>query len=201
MTRLRIEKELEKLVNLALSGTLKKETIVKKESNLYAARAQVMNDLESDKRRLESLPAIEQIEVEAEWVRIGLMQYFGSEDRLLEMDFDEKQRLLHRLFDGSDEYGTPFGIYVEKKGKGVWEYFIYAHLFAGFRYVKGDDIDYGMPKRDWDEYFKNCRPNPGPRPKKRPDDDIYSGPKYEAWLEYISQGDDYKTYDRCLHLR
>ena len=33
--------------------------------------------------------------------------------------------------------------------KGVYDYFIYAKMFAGARFLKGDDIDY------WDEELDN----------------------------------------------
>jgi site-specific DNA recombinase len=140
-----IEKELDKLVDLAVKGALKKATIQKREKDLYALKQQLTDEFENDKRRLESIPSLEKIEAEAEVIRERLLKYFGSEDRLDKMTYGEKRELLHWLFDGRDEDGKPYGIYVSKYDGDKWDYYISAHLFGTIRTLKGDDIDY------WDE--------------------------------------------------
>jgi len=60
------------------------------------------------------------------------------------MTYKEKRKLLHWLFDGHDEYGARYGIYITKKGKGrnaMIDYFMYGRL-TGLRTLKGDDYDY-----------------------------------------------------------
>ena len=65
----------------------------------------------------------------------------------------------YRLFDGKDGEGKPYGIYVDKKGKGQGQkvdYFLYGRI-TGLRTLKGDDINY----QGWDENeeeYKNNRP-------------------------------------------
>ena len=65
------------------------------------------------------------------------------------MSFDDKQRLLHLLFDGKDPDGKPYGIYVSKRGRGPGkkiDYFLYGRL-TGIRTLKDKDINY----QHWDE--------------------------------------------------
>lgn len=138
----RIDAELDQLVNLVLEGTLSKETVKKKEATLYETRSRVAEELKRDRQTLKSLPNFEKLKLESKILRMGLLDYFGSEERMLEMSFDEKKQFLHRVFNGKDEIGKPYGIYVKKTGKDTWEYFIYTSLFHGIRTVKGDNINY-----------------------------------------------------------
>lgn len=140
-----IDSKLEKLVDAVMEGTLKRDTIQKREDALYKQMDAVRNELEKDKARLRFLPDIDKVHEQAKYIRLGLMDYFGSMERLQEMSFDEKRELLNWLFDGKNENGHPWGIYVKKIAKGEWKYHIRASLIEGFRVVKGDDIDYHEP--------------------------------------------------------
>jgi len=95
-----------------------------------------------DRNSLESFPSIEEVKKESEKRRRIAMLYFGSMARLKTMTFDEKKELLHWLFDGIDSEGTLYGIYINTKAKGTYDYFIYSRLIEGLRTVKGGDIDY-----------------------------------------------------------
>ncbi|MCK5506140.1 MAG: recombinase family protein [Thermodesulfovibrionia bacterium] len=140
-----INKNLDKLVDMVLEGKLRKETIHKKESDLYETKSQVEEELEQDKYKLKSLPNIEEVQIESKFLRLGLLDYFGSEERLQGMTFEEKKRLLHQIFDGKDEDGLPYGIYIDRIDKDKWDYFIYGNVLEGARTVKDEDIDYDMP--------------------------------------------------------
>jgi ribosomal protein L17 len=91
----RIDKELDKLVELALSGTLKKETIRKKEKSLLEAKIITSEELEANRDKLRSLPDIHQVKQEAEKIRPQLLERFSGKGRLKKMTFDEKKTLLH----------------------------------------------------------------------------------------------------------
>jgi hypothetical protein len=142
----KIEKELDRLVDLALSGTLKKDTISSKEKELLQTKAKAAEELEANRTKLKSLPDIDRVRKEAEDIRRQLLEHFHSEEHLQEMSFDEKKRLLHWLFDGKDKEGTPYGIYIAKRGHEKWDYFLYGRI-TGLRTIKGDDISY----QGWDE--------------------------------------------------
>ena len=144
-----INRELDKLVELALSGTLNKETIKGKEQTLIEAKAEVTERLERNRDKLLSLPDVNEVRKEAETVRRQLLEQFSGKERLQEMTFDEKRTLLHWLFDGKDQYSASYGIYINKRGKGknqMVDYFMYGKI-TGLRTVKGDDINY----QRWDE--------------------------------------------------
>ena len=54
----------------------------------------------------------------AKQIKMGLQDYFGTLDRLEQMSYEEKRGFLSSLFQGTDEDGKPYGIYVKKpKGK------------------------------------------------------------------------------------
>ena len=36
----------------------------------------------------------------------------------------------------------PYGVYVKQVEKGIHDYFIYAKMFEGARFLKGDEYDY-----------------------------------------------------------
>ena len=138
----KIEKDLLKLVNLALKGRLKKETIQHKETELLKQKDKISADLESDKGKLNALPNIDDIKRDSRYVRLGLMDYFGSKDWLDDMTIKDKKQFLHWLFDGVDEDGQPYGIFINKVARDVFDYEIHCKFFTGARFLKGDNIDY-----------------------------------------------------------
>ncbi len=142
-------KALDKLVKAVEVGSLRKETIQKRESELYKAKTRLIKELEVDNQKLKSLPSIEELERKVKHIRMALMDYFGSEERMLKMSFDEKRRMPHQFLNGKNEAGNPYGVYIEKIDKGTWDYFISTEFFAGYQTLKGDDIDY------WDDEIHN----------------------------------------------
>ncbi len=145
----RIDKELDKLVELALRGTLKKQTITAKETSLLASRQTVSAELDELRIKLRSMPDLQRVKQEAETIRRQLLQRFSGKNRLAAMTFEEKKQLLHWLFDGKDHEGHPYGIYVSARGRAEQkktDYFLWGKI-TGLRTLKGDDINY----QDWDE--------------------------------------------------
>ena len=107
------------------------------------------------------MPDADQVREEAEQIRRQLLEQFSSENRLQEMTFDEKKRLLHWLFDGKDSDGKSYGIYVKKRGYGhgaAIDYFLYGRI-TGLRTLKGDDINY----QAWDENGDGYKTNSSDR--------------------------------------
>lgn len=138
----KIEQDLDKLAEAVIDGTLKKETVTNKEKALFQAKTMVEDSLINNRAKLKELPSKEIVAHQAECIRTIIQDHFGSEERLKEMTFEEKRRLLRAIFNGKDEDGNPYGIYVKKRGRRKWDYTISAELFYGTRTMFGNDIDY-----------------------------------------------------------
>lgn len=53
----------------------------------------------------------------AKQIKMGLQDYSGTLDRLEQMSYEEKRGFLSSLFQGTDEEGEPYGVYIKKVGK------------------------------------------------------------------------------------
>jgi hypothetical protein len=111
------EEELDDLVEIALKKTLKRETIRKKEGVLLAKKKQAEEEIEAVQNKLDSMPRFKDFQKQAEAIRKKLLKQFQSVEHLKEMTFKKKRRLLHFLFDGKDQKGKHYGIYVRMKKK------------------------------------------------------------------------------------
>ena len=59
------------------------------------------------------------------------------------MNYDEKKELLYKLFpQGHDLDGKPYGIFINKRKSGTWQYSICACIFDEMRFIKGADYNY-----------------------------------------------------------
>ena len=139
----KLSRQLDELVNLALSGALEHDTIKSREQALKQEKAKLESELDGHRQKLKEMPDITQVKQEADDIRRELLDKYSGPEHLAEMTFDEKKELLHWLFSGKDDEGVPYGIYVNKdKGiRGKIDYFMYGRI-TGLRTVKGDDIDY-----------------------------------------------------------
>jgi chromosome segregation ATPase len=146
-----VQHALDKLVQAVISGTLTKETISKKEKELIEAKTELEITLQSGRTQLSTLPDIDAVKKEAEQIRRQLLEYYSGGERLQEMTFEEKRKLLHWLFDGQDKKGTPYSIYITKHGKRKdtkLDYFLYGRIM-GLRTLKGEDIDFQEDDPDY----------------------------------------------------
>ncbi len=144
----KVQRELDKLVESVLRGTLSDETIKVKEKELIERRVSISNTLESDEMKLKSLPSIESIKNEAGRIRKELLEKYSGKERLMEMSYEEKRELLHFLFDGKDHEGKPYGIYVFKHPDQSIDYFLYGKI-QGLRTLRGEDINYVESNTDF----------------------------------------------------
>ena len=138
----KVDTDIEKLIDLALGKLLDRKTIKKREGELVKKKEILESNIETNEQKLSSIPDPALTRREARIMRLRLQDYFQSEERLQNMTHGEKRRFLHWLFDGDDEDGRSYGVYISKISKDVYEYEIYGKLFAGKRFLKEDDIDY-----------------------------------------------------------
>lgn len=146
----KIEIGLSKLVDIAMAGTLSKETIQARETELLKDKARYIDDIEKDQKYLATLPDPVEAKKQAYGIRRILLEYYGSEEHQDKMSFDEKRELLHWLFDGKDRDGMPHGIFIDATLKGKHQkvdYYLYGRI-VGLRTMKGDNYDYFEENED-----------------------------------------------------
>jgi hypothetical protein len=179
-----VSKELEKLVDLALSGTLSKATIHKKEQELIQSRDKLTEQIQADESRLNSLPYIDQVREEAYLIRRELLEHYGSKEHIEKMSLDEKRELLYWLFNGKNHLGEPYAIYVNKKGTRhdyMVDYFMYGKVEL-IRTLKGDNIDYTdhLDLYESSENTVKCKPR---KKDHKFDGDMDLGPEFLEFMK------------------
>ena len=129
----KVVNDLERLVENVIKGRLREDTIKPKENKLYAEKETTENKLEILTNELATLPDIEEVKTKGEALRkLFLGKY--SKGRSLKrfkdnrMSFEEKKGIIHWLFDGNDDTGRPWGIYLKRVEKGKWIIDIHARL-------------------------------------------------------------------------
>ena len=150
-----VDGKLNELVDMVLAGQIRKETVKKKEGELYRSKEKLEEELERDQNRLDRFPSVELIKKDAERARLALQDYYQTSHRLKSMSFSEKRDLLAWLFpDSANEEGKTYGVYVKNVGKGnIYDYELNAVLFAGGNFLKvgKKSIDHDYWDDDMDE--------------------------------------------------
>jgi len=82
------KKELDKLVDLSLSGTLIKSTIHSKEQELTQSKEKPTDQILTDESRLNSLPDIDEVKNQAYEIRRKLLAKFSGKEHIDNMSFD-----------------------------------------------------------------------------------------------------------------
>ncbi len=150
--------KIDRLIDAVAEGLLKGDTIKAKESTLLEEKARITADLTARQKELATLPDMDRVKRDAQKIRLGLMDYFGSKDWIEDMTFEDKRRFLHWFFDGRDENDNPYGIYVKKTGRAQFAFLIYANLMAGIAGAELPDQDYD---RLYDEFERLSRDHVG----------------------------------------
>jgi len=139
-----VNKDLKKLVQAVIDGTLSSDTIKGREQDLLRQKANLESHVKADQVTIQLMPNLEEVQQEASTIRRRLLERYSGLKRLSEMPFEEKRTLLHWLFDGKDRDGQPYGIYVNstgnRKNRKV-SYFMYGRI-TGIRTLKDGNINY-----------------------------------------------------------
>jgi hypothetical protein len=93
------------------------------------------------------MPDLEEVKRQREEIKFELLKHFGSEQRLEEMTFEEKRRLLHWLFGGHDESGKPLGVYIDRQENDKWGYSVSGRQFHGINAIKGNNLRLSVGRR------------------------------------------------------
>jgi site-specific DNA recombinase len=137
-----IARKQDTLLEALINETMSPELIKKKDRELTAQKERLERELQIKESRLEKTPTTDEMQQDGEMIRAWLKEFFSSQEHFNKMTFDQKRNLLDALFNGEDDQGTPYGVYLERISKGVYSYFIYARFFNGTWHLKGDDFDY-----------------------------------------------------------
>lgn len=73
-----------------------------------------------------------------------MLEKYHSEGHLEQMNFEDKRAILHFLFEGKYNEGTPYGVYVSRKGnckEQKNDYFLYGKII-GVRTLSGDNPNF-----------------------------------------------------------
>ena len=146
-----ISKEKARLVRAVAKGSLPEDVIKGEMDTLIAQETLIQRDLTDSQSQLNGLGAIENIKANAQRIRRQYMQYFGSQERLAKMTFEERRQLIEVFFEGVDISGNTHGIYIadlsEKfSRKRRYDYTVYSNVVFGSRTMAG--WNYNAPATD-----------------------------------------------------
>jgi hypothetical protein len=122
------------LYNLALAveeGTLRKESLQRRETELYEQKGWIESHRKELTYKRKRADEIVQLKKDALKWRKEHYKYFKSPERFQQMSYDEKVNLYNYFFNGKDENGIPFGIYVEINSNGDMKVELYGRYIVG----------------------------------------------------------------------
>jgi hypothetical protein len=106
------------------------------------------DELRQKQEWLAAMMTPEQYQARADRIREHWQRVFSGYETMEQMPWRHRQYLIDQMFNGADEQGRPYGVYVRKiKGK-VFDYEIYGRYTEGARFLKGADDDYNGPETE-----------------------------------------------------
>ena len=85
---------------------------------------------------------VDEYKTMAEKIYSFWQKVYTSWGAMEDMSWKNKKHLIDLMFDGTDENGRPYGVYIKNIGSNVFEYEIYGRFSAGSKFMKKDDFDY-----------------------------------------------------------
>jgi len=117
----------EKILKQIMEGHLSGSDVKKWMDKLKLQESRKIDRQKNIKMKLKSIPTIEENETKKQLLKQISMDVFKSESHFKDMSFDDKQKMLRALFNGSDADGRQYGIYL-KRDNDQWTYEIYGNL-------------------------------------------------------------------------
>ena len=105
-----------------------------------AERAQ--DELLQKEQRLRSMMTVDEYKATAEKIHSFWQKVYTGWGAMEDMGWRNRKYLTDLMFDGIDENGRPYGVYVKNVGGKVFDYEIYGRFAVGSRFMKNDDYDY-----------------------------------------------------------
>ena len=139
------------ILDKVLSGDLNRSIIdgLNERAASIDERLDSLNDeLQQAEETLSSMLSQAEYKERAEQIRQQWHQVFSGFDAMDEMPWENRRYLVDQMFDGVDENGRPFGVYVRNIKARVYEYELYGCFTEGTRFLKGTDSDYLGPETE-----------------------------------------------------
>ena len=112
----KISRDEEKLIEAVLDEILTKDVIKKKMDEFSVRKESIKSDIQIARKKLEKIATEDELKSRSEQIKRRIERsFFTSEQRLKEMNFDEKRELLQMLFNGKDHENRRYGVYLEKR--------------------------------------------------------------------------------------
>ena len=118
------EKERDRVVSAIKKGIITDDEAKKVMEELREEEELLKSELSAIDEKLNSVPDKEVVSRKAALMKRVIQSYYGSPQRLLEMSFEEKRKLLQAVFDGKTPEGKRYGVYIRKRDneKHPWEF-------------------------------------------------------------------------------
>jgi site-specific DNA recombinase len=118
------------------------------------------NELQEKEQHLASMPTVEEYKEAADKIRAYWKRVCSGWRVLEQMSWQDNKYLIDEMFDGVDEDGRPYGVYVRHIAGKVFDYEIYGKFVAGALFMKKENSHYiSGPElepiyAEWDRKFQ-----------------------------------------------
>ncbi|MBN2456732.1 MAG: zinc ribbon domain-containing protein [Sedimentisphaerales bacterium] len=117
------------------------------------------NELRQKEQRLASMMTVDEYKAKAEKIHSYWQRVYTGWGAMEDMSWKNRKYLIDLMFDGIDENGRPYGVYVKNISGKVFEYEIYGRFTEGALFMKNDDYDYFGPEiepieAEWERRFE-----------------------------------------------
>lgn len=100
------------------------------------------DELQQKEQRLASMMTVDEYKATAEKIHSFWRRAYAGWGAMENMSWKSRKYLIDLMFDGIDEDGRPYGVYIKNVSGKVFEYEIYGRFAVGSRFMKNNDCDY-----------------------------------------------------------
>lgn len=127
-------------------------------------------ELHKKEQRLGTMMTVDEYKAKAEKIRLYWQKVYTGWGAMEDMSWKNRKFLVDLMFDGTDEDGRPYGVYVRNIQTKVFEYEIYGRFTEGTLFMKNADSDYYGPEtktieEDWKHIFQAAKATYRAKPK------------------------------------
>ena len=132
---------LDKVLNEKLNSAII-DGLNQRADNIDKRLAETQVELEQKEQRLASMVTVDEYKATAEKIHSYWQSVYDGWGAMEDMSYKNRKYLIDLMFDGVDEHGRPYGVYIRNVEGKVFEYEIYGRFAVGSRFMKNNDYDY-----------------------------------------------------------